>query len=61
MQWSSAANHIKAHDIYSESDDDLCHVRDENEEMNVFGALSLFLKSPKNKFQSQAQLQKLSH
>ena len=47
-------------DIYSDSDDDMCIVHDENEEMNVFGALSLFLKSPKNKMQSQAHLQKLS-
>ena len=38
----------EAQDIYSESDDDMCHVKDENEEMSVFGALSLFLKSPKN-------------
>ena len=64
MKWSQAQTAKSptktGKDIYSDSDDDMCIVKDENEELNVFGALSLFLKSPKNKMQSQAHLQKLS-
>ena len=43
----------KAQDFQSSSDDDMCHVKDENEELNVFGALSLFLKSPKNMLKTE--------
>lgn len=64
MKRSQAANKAsksyQGETLYSDSDDDMCHVRDDNEEMNVFGALSLFLKSPKNRLESQAYLQKLS-
>lgn len=53
-KWSSAAGHAKqARDIYSDSDDDLCHVRDENEEVHAFGALSLFLRSPQGRTAAQ--------
>ena len=50
MQWSQSGTRAKAQNLYSDSDDEMCEVRDESEEITQHGAvLSLFLKSPTTK------------
>ena len=48
MKWSQPSTRTKAVDVYSDSDDGLCDVKDDCEEKRQLAtALSLFLKSPK--------------
>ena len=49
MQYSQATNKKTTQNFQSDSEDEMCIVRDDNEEMSQVQALSLFLKSPKTR------------